>query len=183
MNRSGHQSVFKIVEMVRERLRSLGVEEEDLDDVTQQVLLGAWESVVAGRFEAPPQMQVQDALAAWLHGVSWRQLSHFTDRAHRRREVLVPEPRVFADPPAENPLEQLEVRSALRCLKLMDSVDRMLLVDKSAPGKLAQVNQVTYRAMLNHRIAARRAFAALLEYEAEERSTAVDFMRETRGSS
>ena len=168
MNRSGHQSVCKIVDMVREHVRSLGVEEEDLDDVTQQVLLGAWESVIAGRFDAPPQMQMQDAVAAWLHGVSWRQLSHFTARAHRRREVLVPEPRLFANPPVEDPLGRLEVRSALRCLDRMDSVQIMLLVDKAAPGKLAQVNDVTYRAMLNHRMAARRAFAALLEYEAED---------------
>lgn len=95
-------------------LRWLGVAERDLEDVFQDVLLAAltaWERYDASRYtRASPLEDAEDdqeliearatlarlrprlaagPLVNWLFGIAWRQVSHYRERAHRRREVLV----------------------------------------------------------------------------------------------
>lgn len=95
-------------------LRWLGVAERDLEDVFQDVLLAAltaWERYDPSRYsrgtpleDAEDDQELIEASAAlarlrplhaagplvnWLFGIAWRQVSHYRERAHRRREVLV----------------------------------------------------------------------------------------------
>ncbi|MCC6555728.1 MAG: sigma-70 family RNA polymerase sigma factor [Polyangiaceae bacterium] len=76
------------VRFIRNVLRSLRVHDDDLGDVTQDVLFGAWRAMTAGRFRVRPGTPIDDALRSWLFGIAWRQVTHYHDRAHRRREVL-----------------------------------------------------------------------------------------------
>ncbi|WP_437493241.1 sigma-70 family RNA polymerase sigma factor [Sorangium sp. So ce1014] len=87
--------------------RLMGVAEADIDDLLQEVLLAAYRSL--DRFDptwCPPQddadpagrdawRQHRSAEARWVFGIAWRKVSHYLDRAHRRREVpsgLLPAP-------------------------------------------------------------------------------------------
>ncbi|WP_437758561.1 RNA polymerase sigma factor [Sorangium sp. So ce1389] len=89
-------------------LRLLGVDEPDIDDLCQEVLLAAYESL--GRFDpayptpaspSPPlaatsagdpppwegrHQHGSSAEARWVYGIAWRKVSHYLDRAYRRRE-------------------------------------------------------------------------------------------------
>ncbi|WP_437647681.1 RNA polymerase sigma factor [Sorangium sp. So ce362] len=85
-------------------LRYLGVAEDDIDDLSQEVLLGAYTSLP--RYDPastpPPAPGTPSgpslphglgprwrAEAAWLFGIAWRQVGHHLERAYRRREVPV----------------------------------------------------------------------------------------------
>ncbi|MGK3965058.1 RNA polymerase sigma factor [Sorangium sp. So ce118] len=88
-------------------LRLLGVDEPDIDDLCQEVLLAAYESL--DRFDpayptpaspSPPfaatsagdppregrHQHGSSAEARWVFGIAWRKVSHYLDRAYRRRE-------------------------------------------------------------------------------------------------
>ncbi|MGK3981527.1 RNA polymerase sigma factor [Sorangium sp. So ce136] len=89
-------------------LRLLGVDEPDIDDLCQEVLLAAYESLdrfdpaypapaspspplEAASADHPPPREGRhqhgnSAEARWVYGIAWRKVSHYLDRAHRRRE-------------------------------------------------------------------------------------------------
>ncbi|WP_437581306.1 RNA polymerase sigma factor [Sorangium sp. So ce887] len=96
------------VEALPGAFRLMGVAEADIEDLLQEVLLAAYRSL--DRFDptwCPPQddadpagrdawRQHRSAEARWVFGIAWRKVSHYLDRAHRRREVpsgLLPAPR------------------------------------------------------------------------------------------
>ncbi|AUX33523.1 MULTISPECIES: RNA polymerase sigma factor [Sorangium] len=124
------------MELLPRSLRLLGVAEPDVDDLAQEVLLAAYESL--DRFDPaypaasppPPQeagpagelpprdarRQHGDAAARWVYGIAWRKVSHYLDRAYRRREVpngLHPGPYHQAADPAPNSEERLARRERL----------------------------------------------------------------------
>ncbi|WP_437666930.1 RNA polymerase sigma factor [Sorangium sp. So ce1182] len=89
-------------------LRLLGVDEPDIDDLCQEVLLAAYESLdrfdpaypasaapsppleAASAGDPPPwegrHQHGSSAEARWVYGIAWRKVSHYLDRAYRRRE-------------------------------------------------------------------------------------------------
>ncbi|WP_437513090.1 RNA polymerase sigma factor [Sorangium sp. So ce1099] len=89
-------------------LRLLGVDEPDIDDLSQEVLLAAYESLdrfdpaypasaspspplEAASADHPPPREGRhqhgsSAEARWVYGIAWRKVSHYLDRAYRRRE-------------------------------------------------------------------------------------------------
>ncbi|AKT36769.1 RNA polymerase sigma factor [Chondromyces crocatus] len=89
----------------------LGVTEPDFDEVLQEVLLATFTALqrfdihrgarLAGPDVEPEPPSGAPALArlrqgtswgplqGWLFGIAWRQVSHYRERAHRRREVMV----------------------------------------------------------------------------------------------
>lgn len=107
------------VPFLRKTLRGLGVAMDDIDDVLQNVLIGAYrglERYDESRFrdplsEADEEVAVDEdeeeaasgamlpwliesprelrPLHSWLFGIAWRQVSHYKERAYRRREVPV----------------------------------------------------------------------------------------------
>ncbi|WP_437545617.1 hypothetical protein WME97_39935 [Sorangium sp. So ce367] len=64
-----------------------GVLPDDLDDLTQDTVLGAWRSMRAGRFRTSPALRPADAFRPWLAGIASRQASHYRDKAYRRHEL------------------------------------------------------------------------------------------------
>ncbi|WP_438002683.1 sigma-70 family RNA polymerase sigma factor [Sorangium sp. So ce321] len=73
-------------------LQGLGVRAVDLDDVVQDVMLGAWTSSQAGRYCPDPSRDPDLALKRWLFGVAFNTASHYRERAFRRYEVPVADP-------------------------------------------------------------------------------------------
>ncbi|WP_437907994.1 sigma-70 family RNA polymerase sigma factor [Sorangium sp. So ce327] len=117
-------------------LRLLGVAEPDIDDLSQEILLAAYESL--DRFDPaypastaspldeadsagdPPQRdgrrQQGSAEARWVFGIAWRKVSRYMDRAYRRREVptgLHPAPHVQAVDPAPSSEQRVADRERL----------------------------------------------------------------------
>ena len=97
-------------------LRANGVQERDLDDVAQDVLLGAWLAVQEGRFKALPGTGAdrRAGLQRWLSGIAWRQASHYRDRACNRHEIPFSQPGQYASREAPPPDAQVAAREALR---------------------------------------------------------------------
>ena len=77
---------------IRTVLRGLGVPAVDLNDVQQDVVLGAWMSSQAGRYRPDRTREPLDALKRWLFGVCRFHCTHYHERAFRRREVPVFDP-------------------------------------------------------------------------------------------
>ncbi|AGP41191.1 RNA polymerase sigma factor [Sorangium cellulosum] len=68
-------------EMLATYLLRLGVERQDLDDLMQEVLQGAY----LGLRRFNPEL---GTLRTWLISIATHHVSHYRDRAHRRREEL-----------------------------------------------------------------------------------------------
>ncbi|WP_437901489.1 hypothetical protein [Sorangium sp. So ce124] len=113
-------------------LRLLGVAEPDIDDVLQEILLAAYQSLdrfdpawspperEAGAAGEPPRLdgrrQHSSPQARWVRGIAWRKVSHHLDRAYRRREVpdgLHPVPRGQAVDPAPSSDQRVAERERL----------------------------------------------------------------------
>ena len=77
---------------VRALLRAMGIPRQDEDDLIQEIVMGAWRSITNGRLLIHPDVPLEPALRSWLYGITWRQVRHYRERAHRRREMLVAEP-------------------------------------------------------------------------------------------
>ncbi|WP_437817112.1 hypothetical protein [Sorangium sp. So ce1078] len=69
-----------------------GIPKRDRDDVEAEVFLAAWRTVKRGMYRPAPQDEPRAALRKWLHGISWRQASHYFESAWVRRAVLHAEP-------------------------------------------------------------------------------------------
>ncbi|WP_437291674.1 RNA polymerase sigma factor [Sorangium sp. So ce406] len=92
------------MEILPGTFRLLGVAEADIDDLLQEVLLAAYQSL--DRFDptwSPPRSEAGEAgdptrwgarrqhrsvEERWVFGIAWRKVSHYLERAYRRREVL-----------------------------------------------------------------------------------------------
>jgi RNA polymerase sigma-70 factor (ECF subfamily) len=99
---------------IRGMLVSLGLRGVDLDDVLQDVLLGAWRSAQAGRFCPPCGTPLDAAIRIWLYGICFNRTTHYFSRAHRRHEVLVPEQWAAVQEPSGDAAAMLDAREALR---------------------------------------------------------------------
>ncbi|WP_437659816.1 RNA polymerase sigma factor [Sorangium sp. So ce1182] len=100
--------------LIRSTLRARGVLPADLDDVTQETVLGAWRSMRAGRFRPPPAVAPADALRTWLAGVASRQASHYRDKAYRRHEAPPLDLQRLSMLAAPSPEDRLVARGLLR---------------------------------------------------------------------
>ncbi|AGP33139.1 sigma-70 family RNA polymerase sigma factor [Sorangium cellulosum] len=100
--------------LIRRTLRARGVLPADLDDLTQDTVLGAWRSMRAGRFRPSPSAAPADALRAWLAGVAARQASHYRDKAYRRHEAPPLDPHRLSALAAPSPEARLVARGLLR---------------------------------------------------------------------
>lgn len=77
---------------IMDTLIACGVPARDRADVAQMAILGAWKSIEAGRYRPDPAADAREALRIWLHGIAWRQASHYRESAYVRREIPHPEP-------------------------------------------------------------------------------------------
>lgn len=159
LERPSFETVYTVgLSFLRQALRWLGVAERDIDDVLQDVMLAAYHAL--DRFDprrcsdeartghhlcghAPslergaPQTAspLGEPLRRWLFGIAWRQVGHYRERAHRRREIAVGAgaswPLELADPGLTS--EQLLAREQSgqlvgRLLGAIDTERRVVLI-------------------------------------------------------
>jgi RNA polymerase sigma-70 factor, ECF subfamily len=100
-------------------LRSLGVREADLDDMSQEAFL-----VVHRKL---PTFEGRGPLRSWIYGIALRVASDYRAKAHHRREVH----------PASMPLQSVppDQEAAIRRQQAMQLMDRLLesLSDEQRP--------------------------------------------------
>lgn len=120
-------SITRHAASINHVLQRWRVPSRDRADIVQEVLLGAWQSMCAGRFQPRPGVPDAVALRRWIVGISWRHASHYVKRAHRRYEVLVPSAGPLRQDHTPAPLEQIEARRALHDLRRVDPRLRAVL--------------------------------------------------------
>ncbi|WP_049876575.1 sigma-70 family RNA polymerase sigma factor [Sorangium cellulosum] len=150
-------------------LRALHVPARDLEDLLQMVLLGAWEAIRARRYRPDPRRHPRAALRGWLHGIVWRQVSHYRDSACIRCEILLDAP---LSPAGQAPVEiegALLARAALREIAALPAGYREVLL--AGAGPLSLVAWARRRRMNPNSAASRlrRARRALAERLASPR--------------
>lgn len=113
LERPSFETVYTVgLSFLRQALRWLGVAERDIDDVLQDVMIAAYHALgsfdprrstdgaraghpPSGHDPSPERRAPQAAiplgepLRRWLFGIAWRQVGHYRERAHRRREIAV----------------------------------------------------------------------------------------------
>ncbi|WP_437714742.1 sigma-70 family RNA polymerase sigma factor [Sorangium sp. So ce448] len=150
-------------------LRALHVPARDREDLLQTVLLGAWEAIRARRYRPDPRRHPRAALRGWLHGIVWRQVSHYRERACVRCEILLDAP---FSPAGQAPVEiegALLARAALREIAALPAGHREVLL--AGAGPLSLVAWARRRRMNPNSAASRlrRARRALAERLASPR--------------
>jgi RNA polymerase sigma-70 factor (ECF subfamily) len=113
LERPSFETVYTVgLSFLRQALRWLGVAERDIDDVLQDVMIAAYHALESfdprhstggARAGQPPSghdpssdrrapqaaIPLCEPLRRWLFGIAWRQVGHYRERAHRRREIAV----------------------------------------------------------------------------------------------
>ncbi|WP_437718458.1 sigma-70 family RNA polymerase sigma factor [Sorangium sp. So ce448] len=180
------------LETLPRSLRLLGVAAADIDDLVQEVLLAAYESL--DRFDpdypasaSPPPPREADAAvdppqrdgrrprgtaeARWLFGIAWRKVSKHLERAYRRREVpggLHPGPRGQAADPApsseQRVVERERLELAIDVLSTIAPERRVLLVLHEACE--VPIVEIARELGINYNTAANRLRLAREDYRA-----------------
>ncbi|WP_437746987.1 sigma-70 family RNA polymerase sigma factor [Sorangium sp. So ce1504] len=180
------------LETLPRSLRLLGVAAPDIDDLVQEVLLAAYESL--DRFDPdypasasssppreadpaadPPQRDGRrprgSAEARWLFGIAWRKVSKHLERAYRRREVpdgLHPAPRGQAVDPAPSSEQRVAERErlelAIDVLSTIAPERRVLLVLHEACE--VPIVEIARELGINYNTAANRLRLAREDYRA-----------------
>ncbi|MDC0681724.1 RNA polymerase sigma factor [Sorangium atrum] len=180
------------LETLPRSLRLLGVAAPDVEDLVQDVLLAAYESL--DRFDPdypasasssppreadaagePPQRDGRrprgSAEARWLFGIAWRKVSKHLERAYRRREVpdgLHPAPRGHAVDPApsseQRVVERERLELAIDVLSTIAPERRVLLVLHEACE--VPIVEIARELGINYNTAANRLRLAREDYRA-----------------
>lgn len=157
--------ITKHVPHIRSTLRGLGVADVDLDDVAQEVVLGAWTTSQAGHFCPRPGARLSEAVRAWLYGICVNLASHHRGRAHRRRELLMAEPRAGMSVEPVNHVDRIDAGAMVARLwelppwarEVLMMAARGLNPSETARALGMNVNTVFGRLRRARRLLARRA--------------------------
>jgi RNA polymerase sigma-70 factor (ECF subfamily) len=95
-------------------LRGTRATKEDVKELTQDVLLAAWEASEGDRYRPDPDEQPARALQGWLRGLAFHHVSHHREAARMRCEELVADPPdVERGPDVEQAIEREQTRIAM----------------------------------------------------------------------
>lgn len=114
---------------VRALLSGFGVDAVDIDDVAQDILLQAWQSITTGHYQPAEGADREEAFERWLYGVAWRTISHYRGSAWYRRIKLVADPYELAGEPAVPSVEErIAAQETLRVLDRLPAWARCVLL-------------------------------------------------------
>ncbi|WP_437958571.1 sigma-70 family RNA polymerase sigma factor [Sorangium sp. So ce119] len=141
----------------------------DVDDVAQEVLLGAWRALQAGQF-LPAGGSIGAALARWLRGIARRQARYHRRRSARRGVAVRPDDLVE---PAVGPDLSLERRAELAALGELAGAQQLVLVLMAEGHSVEEIGDITgvhpSTAWARLRAARSAGAAALARHQARER--------------
>jgi len=147
---------------IRALLLHFKVKPDDVDDLLQEVLAGAWRSMKQGRFRPSPHRPLAEALAGWLYGVVWRYVSHYRQKAWRRNEIPVRQPRALLGRETSSLEERFAAWEQLQSLDRLPRWESEILVLHYADGydtqELSSLTKVGPRAVRLRIAKARRDF-------------------------
>ncbi|WP_437647825.1 sigma factor [Sorangium sp. So ce362] len=156
--------------LIRAALRRAGVALSDVDDVAQDVLLGAWRALQGGRFTPPAGVSVGAALRPWLRGIAWRQARDHRRRSARRGVELRPDELVEPAPTADACLERRAEVAAVGELAVVQQLLLQLAADGHSIDEIAMTTGADRStAWARLREARSAAAAALTRRRARER--------------
>jgi RNA polymerase sigma-70 factor (ECF subfamily) len=100
--------------LIARALRGTWATKEDVKELTQDVLLAAWEASEEDRYRPDPDVQPSRALQGWLRKLAYHHVSHHLEAARMQREELVADPSdVERGPSAEQAIEREQMRLAV----------------------------------------------------------------------
>ncbi len=143
-------------------LQRLGIRDDDLDDVMQEVFV-----VVHQRLHT---FDASSKMTTWLFGVCLRVASAYRRRGFRRKETSVAEPPEPGDCPSASPEQDLAAAESRRRLEsLLDELDLdkravfvMFEIDELACEDIAQILGVPVGTVYSRLHAARKSFQKAL---------------------
>ncbi|EYF05800.1 RNA polymerase sigma factor [Chondromyces apiculatus] len=164
--------IVRMAPYVRALLRAMKVPPQDWEDLVQEITAAAWVAMMEGRFRPLPRQPLGDALKLWLTGITWRQTSHFREKAYRRREI--PDEAPWTVPGADDWLPHLpatvgvvEARDILRALERITEAQAEILLMRYGEGldvaEIAEALDVKYETARARLRAARLRFLAAAE--------------------
>ncbi|NUP97109.1 MAG: sigma-70 family RNA polymerase sigma factor [Planctomycetaceae bacterium] len=113
---------------MRRIVRSMGVRACDRKDVVQNVMLGAWASMEAGRYLLRANVEPNVAIRAWVATVAMNQCLKWLDRAYNRREIPFANPRA-PELVGDDPEGRFDAREMWhRAMRTLHEADRAVLV-------------------------------------------------------
>jgi RNA polymerase sigma-70 factor (ECF subfamily) len=159
----------------------------DIEDVLQDILLAAFRGF--HRFETTRDTAAP--ICAWLYGIAWRQVSHYHERAHRRREgvagLRLKGMLLLADPasdPEQRAVEEERAAIVSAVLARMSLRLRVVLVLHDMLGvpneAIARELGVKRNTIHNRLRLAREDFRAAVQHMTGEQRQAVWPQRSTR---
>ena len=92
---AGHDEVFAEVlserKFVRRFAARCGVRSASLDDFVQDVVLTAWKTIMAGKFDPPdPDRPLNASVRAWLAGIVKRKAADWRKAKRKRDRLFIP---------------------------------------------------------------------------------------------
>ncbi|WP_437279325.1 sigma factor-like helix-turn-helix DNA-binding protein [Sorangium sp. So ce375] len=170
------QAVWKERAVIRAALQRSGVAAHDIEDVAQEVCLGAWRVLQSGRFAPVAGLRAGAALRCWLRGIARRQARDHRRRSARRGVELLPDDLVEPAPSAD---VRLERRAEVEALGELAAAQQLVLVAAAEGCSVEEIAAMTgapaQTAWARLREARSAAAAALKRHRARER------FAETRG--
>ncbi|AKT38267.1 sigma-70 family RNA polymerase sigma factor [Chondromyces crocatus] len=136
--------LLQVMPTIRSVLHRYGVAPQRIDDAAQDILFAAWRGVASDVFVVEHGGDVDLALRRWMHGIAWRQASHYRSAAYLRREVPSGLAADFADQPVSFPVdEQMQARLLLESLAehppLQRDVAALIAVGMTRPEVAAKL--------------------------------------------
>ena len=120
-------ALLVVAPAIRRWLEYHRVPEIDRDDLVSEIVSTAWWSVQLGNFKPDPERDEQASLAAWIRGITWRHVSTYRGRAHRRHEQLF-DPADMPDTADRGPLAMIIACDELKILREVKPSRRKVLV-------------------------------------------------------
>ncbi|XXX78964.1 sigma factor-like helix-turn-helix DNA-binding protein [Sorangium sp. So ce134] len=109
-------------------LARCGVPARDRDDVLQECLIGAVVVVREGSYRPEPGLHPRRILQRWLVGIAVHQDGRYHQKAYRRHEVAVPDPRASVTGRAPSPHGEVKARALLDLLWMVEPRERKVLI-------------------------------------------------------
>lgn len=111
--------ILALVPLIRRVLAKRGVSEQHIPDVVQDVVLGAWVAMLAGRFRLREGDTIDRALRNWISTIALNHAANWQARAFNRLEI--PFSNLSTDPDelacgCVDPWSRYDARQALRSI-------------------------------------------------------------------